>query len=1774
MTIAPNTRPAVIVIATNWGRRHGGINSFSTDLCVALAAIADQHRVVCVAFSADDADRADAASANVVLLSLYFDSPGGADFHGTWQVFGILAAADIETVDHWIGHDVITGELAFCCARDSKQGVATVLMHMSYSDYLYAKYPASEGTAIAERSTKQKSVLQSADFACAVGPLLFGRLCEIRGEDNSVVQLIPGLPEDVEGRPPSTRLQAIAFGRFSAADSLVKQAPLAAAGFARAFRMGLESRNPAFRDAQLTLIGVPPDEAKQLKDLADTEAGRVVNMQTIGFLESRERLLALLSEANACLMLSWHEGFGLAAWEAIGAGVPVVLSQNSGVFRMLESLGGAATGCVTSIDVRGRSDGAPQEGDIESVKNALFEVTRNIPASLANAQSLLDLLREREFTWDRTARTLAKLIGLPVTKAIVETGTEAILVEHTDVIRREAEAARRRDMFARRIGYQPDPFFKGRQAELEQLVEGLKEKKSLQIRSVIWGMGGVGKTALAVQLCHQLIARDVFADGILWYRVRQESVAEVIKRCTIDLDIAPDVNAMTDMEARIAEFQHRLRKLDILIVLDNADYGPEVMRPIFDLFRGIPLLITSRREFDLPGSIRVPLGDLKPDEAVALVRDLLDMGTQEATRTGPLGSPANIEELCGAVSCLPIALVLASAHIRERRLPIRRYISAWHRRRDRLRLLTADRIDVKEEKLRDVRTCFGISYDDLDARTQRVLAHMGLWEGRDFSLVHLASVIDETVYPDADGHDGALTVACELPGGKLGVTGGEDGQVLVWDLSDRGRPRAVLTVFQGTEPIADLVVGPEGRQILIQSDAGSIAMVPSMDVVARIVARARVLKKPYAETLFKGRVDLLAGENDVPVIEVREGRLLFLLRLAWPSLTSPEKLPNVQAFCGLVSDTVGERSPPRDDPDWRQHISHAWRPRPRTTPGVEVQDLVASMVLSHPGVEVPDLPKPHTAREAALVAEAERRDFVPEWKIAATSDGVPEGLAELSVLLQQRSLADRVRADDSERVRVHPLVSEFAAEHLSTKERDRAVPAMSRFYLERMRSSRKHFDEDEANIEFSLIWALQNWTPQQLTSGGILTNVAEALQYRGRYSLTLQWSETYMKAATKHGTDHQAGTALIYHGLALTLCGRSLDASAAETRGRKLLERASSERPIIADEISDLWWSWTRDDGEREEGPMPCTNGVAETSTRLRLARNVSVDENWWHQIATAWWPDRKSRKAVDTIAELFTSSLWNRRNRIVDLATIHGDTEDLISAHHQLLALAANEYAENILYSAHRLRLKASLAAGDHNAASACLDTLRQLAQRMPAESVRFDLLWFEAQIALAKSRPQEARSLWEQGRKFQERRANSAPPEWINEAYFNLSDSRPHGAVEVLRETRRFWPSLGCSQRQPYHQLAAWALTSLGNQSRARLAWARAEAYDMRFATVAPWQQKTWVELYEAGSALGVSEAEVSEADEALWGPVSKRPYVLVRAPNVELEVLAPNAKPDTKPKVIGPIEPLHLRNHPATVGELRDYCALSGTPLPWYYRVHHSDAADSDWAIFVPYAVALRLAENIDEGLPGTIGWQGLPENPAWRLPIPLQSVPIPQVASIDEWIEQSPAWLALVESLLRPSEIAPDDLPFTRALLSADPLRALDKWRIIDMVRSAGREALPTRLRALVDTAAARRVPPPLAAGVLSRLERDWRSIGCLAGIVESTPDAVWLRPEMRKPHETFGTVEHMGAIGNIAREGTPPLSLLVHEACAWADVLVWPSRLFDPTWYREEAPPWP
>src|SRR5262245_6297777 len=115
-----------------------------------------------------------------------------------------------------------------------------------------------------------------------------------------------------------------------------------------------------------------------------------------------------LGGCNLALFLSWHDGFGLAGWEAIGAGIPLILSRATGVYKQLERLGGSATGCITALDVRGSYglDGGRnyRDEDVHAVSKAIIDTAADLPTKLKDAESLRTLLSEEaDLTWAAAA---------------------------------------------------------------------------------------------------------------------------------------------------------------------------------------------------------------------------------------------------------------------------------------------------------------------------------------------------------------------------------------------------------------------------------------------------------------------------------------------------------------------------------------------------------------------------------------------------------------------------------------------------------------------------------------------------------------------------------------------------------------------------------------------------------------------------------------------------------------------------------------------------------------------------------------------------------------------------------------------------------------------------------------------------------------------------------------------------------------------------------------------------------------------------------------------------------------------------------------------------------------------------------------------------------------------------------------------------------------------------------------------------------------------------
>jgi tetratricopeptide (TPR) repeat protein len=196
----------------------------------------------------------------------------------------------------------------------------------------------------------------------------------------------------------------------------------------------------------------------------------------------------------------------------------------------------------------------------------------------------------------------------------------------------------------------PPADFTGRAAELAELRKAVREQGAAI--SGLRGLGGVGKTALALVLAQELAAdypdAQIFVNlqGVTDALTPEAVMAHVI-RAYKPVEKLPD-----DPAQLAAVYRTVLTGQGALLLFDNARDAAQI-RPLIPP-PGCFLLVTSRQKFALPGLKAVNLDSLPPADAEALLLKL-------AARIG--GAAGRLAELCGY---LPLALTLAGSALAER----------------------------------------------------------------------------------------------------------------------------------------------------------------------------------------------------------------------------------------------------------------------------------------------------------------------------------------------------------------------------------------------------------------------------------------------------------------------------------------------------------------------------------------------------------------------------------------------------------------------------------------------------------------------------------------------------------------------------------------------------------------------------------------------------------------------------------------------------------------------------------------------------------------------------------------------------------------------------------------------------------------------------------------------------------------------------------------------------------------------------------------------------
>ena len=176
------------------------------------------------------------------------------------------------------------------------------------------------------------------------------------------------------------------------------------------------------------------------------------------------------------------------------------------------------------------------------------------------------------------------------------------------------------------------------------------------------GMGGIGKSALAVYVAHRISGR--FPDGQLFIDLHGHtpgkdplSTGEALDALLRGLGV-PAKAIPQDLDERSVYYRDQLAGTKTLILLDNAA-GSAQVRPLIPA-AGCLVLVTSRRRLTgLDEAHNVSLDVLGREEAASLLRQVAGPG-----RIAP--EDRDVEELVALCGYLPLAIRITAARLRHR----------------------------------------------------------------------------------------------------------------------------------------------------------------------------------------------------------------------------------------------------------------------------------------------------------------------------------------------------------------------------------------------------------------------------------------------------------------------------------------------------------------------------------------------------------------------------------------------------------------------------------------------------------------------------------------------------------------------------------------------------------------------------------------------------------------------------------------------------------------------------------------------------------------------------------------------------------------------------------------------------------------------------------------------------------------------------------------------------------------------------------------------------
>ncbi|XP_015764078.1 PREDICTED: uncharacterized protein LOC107343052 isoform X12 [Acropora digitifera] len=252
-------------------------------------------------------------------------------------------------MDFVIGHGIHLGRQVPLIKRVHQECKWIQVVHTDPEELGMFKNYADSIAKGEKKHQAEVKLCELADQVVAIGPKLeevFSRYLRFCGKDQDVLTLTPGIFSEFADVPQAAeergKFRVLVFGRGESEDFYLKGYDIAARAVAE-----LCKHEPHI--FKLVFVGAPKGGEGLVSEMLLKE-GITLSQLIVRSYKEREQLAVQFCEADLAIMPSRTEGFGLAALEALSAGLPVLVSGNSGFGESLKELPFGSSCVVNSED--------------------------------------------------------------------------------------------------------------------------------------------------------------------------------------------------------------------------------------------------------------------------------------------------------------------------------------------------------------------------------------------------------------------------------------------------------------------------------------------------------------------------------------------------------------------------------------------------------------------------------------------------------------------------------------------------------------------------------------------------------------------------------------------------------------------------------------------------------------------------------------------------------------------------------------------------------------------------------------------------------------------------------------------------------------------------------------------------------------------------------------------------------------------------------------------------------------------------------------------------------------------------------------------------------------------------------------------------------------------------------------------------------------------------------------------------------------------------------